>query len=139
MDMFAMGCILAEMITLRPLLPGSSEVSSATTSCLETLMSEGVKRMSRRTSAVLVMVASPRPQSFGPRGCAGLSGGCSDTLACPAQIDELHKMSALMGPPTMETWPEGVMLGIGMGFSFVPQQPIPLQLMVRNERCPADL
>ena len=48
-------------------------------------------------------------------------------------------MSALMGPPTMETWPEGVMLGIGMGFSFVPQQPIPLQLMVRNERCPADL
>ena len=41
-------------------------------------------------------------------------------------------MSALMGPPTMETWPEGVMLGIGMGFSFVPQQPIPLQLMVRN-------
>ena len=26
-DMFAMGCILAEMITLRPLLPGSSEVS----------------------------------------------------------------------------------------------------------------
>ena len=30
MDMFAMGCILAEMITLRPLLPGSSEVSSST-------------------------------------------------------------------------------------------------------------
>ena len=27
MDMFAMGCILAEMITLQPLLPGSSEVS----------------------------------------------------------------------------------------------------------------
>ena len=30
MDMFAMGCILAEMITLRPLLPGSSEVSMST-------------------------------------------------------------------------------------------------------------
>ena len=41
-------------------------------------------------------------------------------------------MSALMGPPTMDTWPEGVMLGIGMGFTFVPQQPVPLQLMVRN-------
>ncbi len=27
-DMFAMGCILAELITLRPLLPGSSEVSA---------------------------------------------------------------------------------------------------------------
>ena len=52
------------------------------------------------------------------------------------QIDELHKMSALMGPPTMETWPEGVMLGIGMGFSFVPQQPIPLQLMVRSRQYP---
>ncbi|CAL5224538.1 g7237 [Coccomyxa viridis] len=69
-DMFAMGCILAELITLRPLLPGSSE------------------------------------------------------------IDELHKMSALMGPPTMQTWPEGVLLAAGMGFSFNAQQPIPLHLMV---------
>ena len=43
-------------------------------------------------------------------------------------------MSALMGPPTMETWPEGVMLGIGMGFSFTPQQPVPLQLMVRSRQ-----
>ena len=63
---------------------------------------------------------------------------CSDALANPAQIDELHKMSALMGPPTMDTWPEGVMLGVGMGFNFVPQQPIPLQLMVRNKSYAAD-
>ena len=47
-----------------------------------------------------------------------------------AQIDELHKMSALMGPPTMQSWPEGVLLAAGMGFSFHPQQPIPLHLMV---------
>ena len=46
------------------------------------------------------------------------------------QIDELHKMSALMGPPTMQTWPEGVQLAAGMGFSFNAQQPIPLHLMV---------
>ena len=39
-------------------------------------------------------------------------------------------MSALMGPPTMQTWPEGVLLAAGMGFSFHPQQPIPLHLMV---------
>ena len=30
MDIFAMGCILAELITLRPLLPGSSEVCYCT-------------------------------------------------------------------------------------------------------------
>ena len=48
------------------------------------------------------------------------------------QIDELHKMSALMGPPTMQTWPEGVLLAAGMGFSFTAQQPIPLHLMVRH-------
>ena len=48
------------------------------------------------------------------------------------QIDELHKMSALMGPPTLQTWPEGVHLAAAMGFSFNPQQPIPLHLMVRH-------
>lgn len=32
-DMFAMGCILAELITLRPLLPGSSEVSFPENNC----------------------------------------------------------------------------------------------------------
>lgn len=48
------------------------------------------------------------------------------------QIDELHKMSAIMGPPTMQTWPEGVLLANSMGFSFNPQQPIPLHLMVRQ-------
>jgi len=46
------------------------------------------------------------------------------------QIDELHKMSALMGPPTMQSWPEGVLLAAGMGFGFNAQQPIPLHLMV---------
>lgn len=53
----------------------------------------------------------------------------SDTLG-DVQIDELHKMSALMGPPTKQSWPEGVLLAAGMGFSFHPQQPIPLHLMV---------
>ena len=57
-------------------------------------------------------------------------------LVCAAQIDELHKMSALMGPPTMQTWPEGVLLAAGMGFSFNAQQPIPLHLMVRHSRIP---
>ena len=33
-DMFAMGCILAELITLRPLLPGSSEVAARSTQLL---------------------------------------------------------------------------------------------------------
>ena len=45
-------------------------------------------------------------------------------------------MSALMGPPTMQTWPEGVLLAAGMGFSFNAQQPIPLHLMVRHSRIP---
>ncbi len=60
-----------------------------------------------------------------------LKAGTMPESVRAVQIDELHKMSALMGPPTMQTWPEGVLLAAGMGFSFNAQQPIPLHLMVR--------
>ena len=88
--------------------------------------------MSEMRSAVLLMMATPHYRALAQGALCQAFRIESDALGHPAQIDELHKMSALMGPPTMDTWPEGVMLGIGMGFSFVPQQPIPLQLMVRT-------
>lgn len=59
-----------------------------------------------------------------------LKAGTMPESVRAVQIDELHKMSALMGPHDADM-AGGVLLAAGMGFSFNAQQPIPLHLMVR--------
>ncbi|KAI8464318.1 MAG: mitogen-activated protein kinase 7 [Monoraphidium minutum] len=69
-DMFALGAIMAEMFTLRPLFPGATEV------------------------------------------------------------DELHKIAAVLGAPTADSWPEGLRLAAAMKFRFPACAAAPLASVV---------
>lgn len=71
-DQWACGGILAELFTLRPLFPGSSEA------------------------------------------------------------DEIYKICAIMGSPTMRTWPEGIKLAAQMQFRFPQFAPTPFNQIVPN-------
>lgn len=71
-DQWACGGILAELFTLRPLFPGSSEA------------------------------------------------------------DEIYKICAIMGSPTIRTWPEGVKLAAQMQFRFPQFIPTPLSQIIPN-------
>ena len=71
-DQWACGGILAELFTLRPLFPGSSEA------------------------------------------------------------DEIYKICAIMGSPTMRSWPEGIKLAAQMQFRFPQFAPTPLSQIVTN-------
>jgi protein kinase len=71
-DIFAMGAIMAELYTFRPLFPGSSEP------------------------------------------------------------DELYKITSVCGTPTSETWPEGLRLAAGIGYSFPQFAPTSLAQLIPN-------
>lgn len=69
-DLWAVGCIMAEVYTFRPLFPGSSEV------------------------------------------------------------DEIFKITAVLGTPTHETWSEGLRLASAMNFKFPTMVPIGLKTLI---------
>jgi protein kinase len=45
-------------------------------------------------------------------------------------VDELFKISSILGSPTMGTWPEGLQLAANMGFRFPDCKPVPLSKLV---------
>eukprot|EP00048_Salpingoeca_helianthica_P013398 m.200404 g.200404 ORF g.200404 m.200404 type:complete len:523 (-) comp15497_c6_seq1:53-1621(-) len=71
-DLWAMGTIMAELYTLRPLFPGSSE------------------------------------------------------------IDEIYKITAVLGTPSADRWPEGLKLAAAMNFKFPQMVATPLRQLVPN-------
>ncbi|KXJ29029.1 serine/threonine-protein kinase MAK [Exaiptasia diaphana] len=71
-DMWAVGCIMAELYTLRPLFPGSSEV------------------------------------------------------------DEIFKVTSVLGTPSKEEWSEGHKLASAMNFKFPQMVPTPLKQLIPN-------
>ncbi|XP_031565066.1 serine/threonine-protein kinase ICK-like isoform X2 [Actinia tenebrosa] len=71
-DMWAIGCIMAELYTLRPLFPGSSEV------------------------------------------------------------DEIFKVTSILGTPSKEEWPEGHKLAAAMNFKFPQMVQTPLKQLIPN-------
>jgi hypothetical protein len=48
------------------------------------------------------------------------------------ELDELQKISSILGSPTVETWPEGLRLAEAMRFSFPPHPPTPLSKIITN-------
>ena len=77
-DLFAIGAIMAELYTFRPLFPGSSEP------------------------------------------------------------DQIYKIAAVLGTPTIQTWPEGMKLAAAMNFKFPRFNPTPLSQLIPNA-CPEAL
>jgi protein kinase len=108
-DMFAMGAIMAEMYTLRPLFPGGGRRA----------WGRQALRPAHARAAVLCSLnignpcAShpppaplppplPRPRPPHPPGTS--------------EADELYKICSVLGTPTPATWPEGLKLAAVMKF-----------------------
>ncbi|KAJ3086706.1 hypothetical protein HK102_012671, partial [Quaeritorhiza haematococci] len=108
-DMWAVGAIMAELFTLRPLFPGSSELDQIHKICL--------------------VVGSPLPDDGtgnnsgpGPPNPGGLVGHNNNN----SKLDR----SKLAGGGV---WPEGIRLAAAMGFAFQPALPsVPLVQFVPN-------
>ena len=121
-DMFAMGCILAELITLRPLLPGSSEVCTLHPPHMLWWCFSLCAHLS--WAAFWSELITQRPLLSGCSGvtvlpswlCRGIVSSpsnrtvciffCNDHVPihrqdCAVQTDYLQKANAKMGPPRL--------------------------------------
>jgi protein kinase len=104
-DMFAMGAIMAEMYTLRPLFPGGSWFgpgSAATAAFCQPLGG--------------IQPNPTLPTQPNPTQTPGTS-----------EADELFRICGVLGTPTAATWPEGLKLAAAMKFRWAPLLQPPAQ------------
>ncbi|KAJ3295268.1 hypothetical protein HK104_002858, partial [Borealophlyctis nickersoniae] len=130
-DMWAVGCILAELFTLRPLFPGSSEMDQIfkIASVVGTPVSELSAPNSSRglgggTAGGNSGVGTPHGLG-GMVGGGGTGRGYYDAINGGASMD---RDSIMGGGP----WPEGLKLAAAMNFRFPSMAAVPLAHLIPN-------
>ncbi|KAI9350906.1 kinase-like domain-containing protein [Obelidium mucronatum] len=103
-DMWAMGAIIAELITLRPLFPGTSEVDEVFKICS--------------------IVGSPKTgENLGSLPQLNEQRNMYSTQQIPMQRRQIMGGGA---------WPQGIKLASAMGFKFPSINPVPLEDLIPN-------
>ncbi|KAJ3028189.1 UNVERIFIED_CONTAM: hypothetical protein HDU68_002274 [Siphonaria sp. JEL0065] len=111
-DMWAMGAIIAELITLRPLFPGTSEVDQVFKICS--------------------IVGSPKTaENMGslPHLANNMSSSNDRSSIYQSSSFSLPQRRAIMGGGS---WPQGIKLASTMGFKFPNMNAVPLEDLMPN-------
>ncbi|TPX46904.1 hypothetical protein SeMB42_g03525 [Synchytrium endobioticum] len=118
-DIWAIGTIIAEVCTLKPLLPGNSEMDQIFKMCslLGPPKAEDDPAVSVSTTDYL-RLASPNKSATASNGVGGLIGFTSP----------VRREAIVGGGP----WPEGIKLAASMAFKFPKTLPVPLANICPN-------
>ncbi|KAG4938502.1 hypothetical protein JHK82_044293 [Glycine max] len=134
-DMWAMGAIMAELFTLRPLFPGSSSKE------LRKLEEKEERKVVEGLYFVVGIVAGIDACGTPEKGCAEvglggwrLSSSCDSretprfcvipitksgvTTVTSSEADEIYKICSVLGSPTTESWADGLKLARDINYQF---------------------
>ncbi|KAL5172160.1 Cyclin-dependent kinase F-4 [Glycine soja] len=105
-DMWAMGAIMAELFTLRPLFPGSSHVTTCRSSTEIRKLEEKEERKVVEGLHFVVGIV------------AGIDAGGTPERVVQSEADEIYKICSVLGSPTTESWADGLKLARDINYQF---------------------